>query len=251
VYFWEVKHLRLVRRLLIFVGYTAWVVWRMAILNKLFGYDYKRCLAIRKQWANRLLDSTGVEVTVSGNPPTETCLFMGNHRSYLDPILVLRDLPVWPVAKAEIAHWPFIGKGAAMAGILYVRRDDSNNRAKVLHQMGNLLSEGKSVLLFPEGNTCPDPCGTLSFHTGGFRLAARDGYAVAPISFHFHDPRDFWIGAESFLSHGIRTFKRKKIGISVEYGPVFRSADPVWLRESCQSWIIASLKRQVSNKTGL
>ena len=122
---------------------------------------------------------------------------------------MLRDVDAFPVAKAEIANWPVIGKGAAMAGILYLRREDARSRAGTLVQIQEVVEQGNPVIIFPEGTTSALP-GTLPFKPGVFRLAAKTGIPVVPVAVSFHDPLDYWVGEEGFLSHAGRRFRKKR-----------------------------------------
>lgn len=171
-----------------------------------------------------------------GTAPDYPCLLVSNHRSYLDPILMLCDVYGYPVAKAELANWPLIGKGAKMAGILYLRRESAGSRSGTLRQMLEKIEAGYSVIIFPEGTTSGLP-GTLPFKKGGFKLAAQANIPVVPVALVFADEQDFWIGKESFLSHAKRRFSERKIEVALHYGTPLQSTDPDELLTKSQSWI--------------
>jgi hypothetical protein len=92
---------------------------------------------------------------------------------------------------------------------------------------------------------CDDPEKTLPFLTGGFRLAAKHGYGVTPIAFHFHDPRDFWVGEVTFLGHAWQSFKRDAVHVTVCYGPTLYHSDPEILLNEAHQWIENKLKEKV------
>ena len=123
---------------------------------------------------------------------------------------MLRDLDAFPVAKAELASWPLIGKGARMAGILYLKREHGASRAGTLKAMYDKISEGFQVILFPEGTTS-GLNGTLPFKKGGFIMAAKYGISVVPAVLHFSDSKDYWIGKQTFLQHAASRFGEKNI----------------------------------------
>jgi len=240
-----VKNLRLIWRLLYFAVFTTRIVGEIWLRDQLQGRDLQRAMRIRRKWARKVLYKVGVRVEEEGEIPQGKGLLVGNHRSYLDPIILLRNIDAWPVAKAEIATWPMIGKGAAMAGILYLRREDAAHRARVLILIKETIEAGFPVILFPEGNTCDDPEKTLPFLTGGFRLAAKHGYGVTPIAFHFHDPRDFWVGEVTFLGHAWQSFSRDTVHVTVCYGPTLYHSDPEILLNEAHQWIENKLKEKV------
>lgn len=166
---------------------------------------------------------------------------MANHRSYLDPILLLRDVFAYPVAKAELADWPLIGKGARWAGILYVQREHGNSRVSILKAIAEVvLLDRFSVILFPEGTTSGLP-GMLPFKKGGFRAAAKWNLPIVPVAICFEDERDFWIGKTTFAQHAWRRFQEREIRVRICYGPVLRLDDSDTLEQEVRRWIEAKL----------
>lgn len=194
-------------------------------------------MAIRRRWAKRLLRGVGVEVEVHGSVPDFPCLIMANHRSYLDPILILQSVDAFPVAKAELADWPFIGKGAKWAGILYVKRERSESRASTLKAIADTVLElGIPVILFPEGTTSAEQ-GMLPMKKGGFRTAAKWKLAVVPVAIAFSDPADYWVGKISFFQHAWRQFQKQSIAVRISYGPAFAAEDSAVLEAEVRRWI--------------
>ncbi len=230
------KTIRVISRFLFFVLYTTSIVAEIWLRNLLWGQDIQRSMQVRRRWARNLLPSVGISMKTVGTAPDYPCLLVSNHRSYLDPILMLCDVYGYPVAKAELANWPLIGKGAKMAGILYLRRESAGSRSGTLRQMLEKIEAGYSVIIFPEGTTSGLP-GTLPFKKGGFKLAAQANIPVVPVALVFADEQDFWIGKESFLSHAKRRFSEQKIEVALHYGTPLQSADPDELMTKSQSWI--------------
>lgn len=237
-----------VYRLLFGVAYTARIVaevyWRRVWLKS----NTDRVMAVRRQWAIRLLHGVGVRATVEGTPPDFPCIFMANHRSYLDPILLLRDVFAYPVAKAELADWPLIGKGARWAGILYVRREHGNSRVSILKAMADvLLLDRFSIILFPEGTTSGLP-GMLPLKKGGFKAAAKWDLPVVPVAICFEDARDFWIGDTTFSQHAWQRFQEPEIRVRICYGPVLRHDDSDTLEQEVRQWIESKLAEAPGTK---
>ncbi len=237
-----VKTFRLAWRLCFFVGYTTYIVLEIWLRGLFRGADLRAAMRVRRRWARHLLHTIGVRLEVIGQPPDFPALFVGNHRSYVDPILMLCDVDALPVAKAEVADWPVLGKGAASAGILYLQRDSSGSRANTLRQIEAKIQEGFSVILFPEGTTSALP-DTLPFKKGAFAMAAKSGLPVVPVALCFADERDFWIGTEGFFSHAARRFREKTISIRLCYGPAFRHSDAEVLTTEVRTWINAQLEK--------
>lgn len=196
---------------------------------------------MRRRWARRLLSICGVRVVVEGSVPTHPCLLLANHRSYLDPILLLRDVHAYPVAKAELSRWPIIGRGARHAGIIYLQREQVSSGGLALKAVADaVLQEGFSVILFPEGTTS-DQERLLPLKKGAFRAAARWGLPVVPVAICFEDPCDFWVGSEPFLRHAWRRFQEQEIIVRLCYGPRFCHSDAHLLEEETRRWIDTQL----------
>ncbi len=240
-YFCPVKQLRLAWRLLFFIVYTVRIVAEMWLKNVLHGNSVRRSMHIRRRWANRLLRGVGVRITVVGTPPTEPCILVSNHRTHLDPILIMCDVDAMPVAKAEIGRWPLIGKGAQLGGMLLIERENAHSRADALRQIEAKVGEGFSIILFPEGTTSA-LSGTLPFKRGVFQTAARAGLAIVPVALIFADPEDFWVNnTESFLRHAGRRFLVDHMHVQVHYGPVLRHTEADWLLHTAQDWVNTQL----------
>lgn len=236
LYICRVKTLRLIYRLSFFALYTLFTVLRIWLLGAMLGHDIRRAMRIRRRWARRLMRVMGIHIEVHGTPPDYPCLIVGNHRSYLDPIILLCDVDAYPVAKAELAGWPIIGKGARMAGILYVQRESAASRSDTLRLIDRRIQAGFPVIIFPEGTTSDLP-GTLPFRRGGFQLAARSGFPVVPVAFCFADPADFWINDDTFAGHAVRRFGEKRIDIQLFWGPTLQGEDADALMNGARDWI--------------
>jgi len=240
-YFYRVKTIRLIGRLLFFSMYTAMIVAEIWLNNHLRGADTRRSMRIRRRWANNLLRGVGISIKTEGNPPNFPCVIVCNHRSYLDPILILREVEGYPVAKAQLAKWPIIGSGAKMAGILYLRREHAGSRSGILRQMLGRIEAGYPIIIFPEGTTS-SVSGTIAFQKGAFKLAAQAGIPVVPCAIFFADKRDYWVGKQSFLVHAMRRFGAKKIVVNLFYGSKITDENPEELLANAKSWIDDTLQ---------
>ena len=76
-------------------------------------------------------------------PKDEACLFVGNHRSSLDPIFVLAKVHAFPVSRAEVRNWPLVGKGSDMTGIIFVDKSSRESRAATKVALLNEMKKGQ------------------------------------------------------------------------------------------------------------
>ena len=64
----------------------------------------------------------GIKVIIEGKPDYTADLYVSNHVTYLDIIILNRILPVNFIAKKDIASWPVIGYLASKTG-LYLSKE--------------------------------------------------------------------------------------------------------------------------------
>lgn len=126
------------------------------------------------------------EATVQGSiaiPPGQAALFVCNHASYLDVIVLkalLREDFIF-VAKREAISYPFVGRFLARSGHIRVERKDAQQSAIDASSVTEALNRGERVLVFPEG-TFMRTDGVRPFRLGAFRAAADASCPVIPLA---------------------------------------------------------------------
>ena len=208
------------------------------IAKSIFSKNYlPLALRMRQSWARSSLKILGARIEVKGNLPTGgPYLFIGNHRSYIDPVVALKDIKALPVAKAEVSSWPLIGYAAKATGVMWVKRDNKNSRAATMNAMEDTLRKGFSVLVYPEGTTHVEPV-TSTFKKGAFRLASKLQIPIVPIALEYGDMGHAWVGNDTFGPHFIRCFGKKKMLVKVHYGAPIISGNAEELMETTKKWI--------------
>jgi 1-acyl-sn-glycerol-3-phosphate acyltransferase len=112
----------------------------------------------------------GLEVHRTGAPRAEPpALYVANHASYLDILVLSTLLDASFVAKAEVAGWPLFGVLAKSVNTIFVERKASRSGGQ-RDQMRQRLESGGSLILFPEG-TSSDGNRVLPFNSTFFSLA--------------------------------------------------------------------------------
>jgi 1-acyl-sn-glycerol-3-phosphate acyltransferase len=101
-------------------------------------------------WACWIL---GLKVVVRGKPsPTHPTLFVSNHSSYFDIIVLGSLFPCSFIAKADMIGWPLIGQLAKLQRSVFVDRKPTNV-AEHSDEISRRLKAGDSLVLFAEGTT--------------------------------------------------------------------------------------------------
>jgi 1-acyl-sn-glycerol-3-phosphate acyltransferase len=174
----------------------------------------------------------GVEPQPSGTPSTaRPTLFVANHVSYLDVIVLGRLLDATFVAKAEVARWPVIGVLARLARTEFVRRErlQSGRQASAI---ADRLKTGQSVILFAEA-TSSDGGQVLPFKSTLFAAAYTPSLAgevmVQPITIAYTRLRGgmalgdalrsryAWYGNSAFAPHLWSVLGRPGMQIEIHF----------------------------------
>jgi lyso-ornithine lipid O-acyltransferase len=156
----------------------------------------------------------GIEVHVHGQWARGPALYVANHVSWLDPLVLLGHAPAAAVAKAEVARWPVVGEFCGAGGVLFLRRGDAFSGARVLRGMLRAFAAGVSVLNFPEGTTT-EGADVLEFHPGSFGAARLAGVPIVPVAVRYRTPGMAWTGSDSFLPHYLRVAARERCALDL------------------------------------
>lgn len=140
-------------------------------------------------WARGMLGALGIALRIEGSFRPGAKLIVANHVSWLDIMAVHAVCPEARfVSKADVQHWPVVGRLVASAGTLYIVREKARDALRVVHQMGEALRAGDTVAVFPEGTTGlgGQP---LPFHANLLQAAIATGAVVQPVALRFSDAR--------------------------------------------------------------
>ncbi len=128
---------------------------------------------------------------IEGQPASTPALYVCNHRSFSDPVLLSKYLNAFVVAKAEVANMPVINKGASITGIIYVKRENSDSRKATRQALVDNLKKGRNILVYPEGTT-NDQKYVMPYKHGTFNEAANNNFPIVPITMEYRHARDIW-----------------------------------------------------------
>jgi 1-acyl-sn-glycerol-3-phosphate acyltransferase len=177
-------------------------------------------------WARGVARIASIEIQVEGEVPSERELWVSNHLSYLDPIVLLSVRRLVFLAKSEVRSWPGLGIGGHMAGTLFIDRVRLRDLLRVIPEMMAVLDRDESVLFFPEGTSTHGGV-LLPFRSSLFEAAARSGTPVRCVSLHFEtrpgDPPAWesvcWWGDMTFLDHAFRLLCVRGVRARIDIAP--------------------------------
>lgn len=213
--------------------FVEWIIGKIDKRAK----DYSSLRIV--QWGFRvILRLSGVKVTVKGkeNIPDEAVLFVGNHRSYFD-ILILyvqcKRLTGF-VAKDSMEEIPSLRVWMRYLYCLFLDRKDPRAGMKTILQAIEYVKQGVSICIFPEGTRNDgEELTMLPFKEGSFKIATKTGCPIVPVAINN--------SAEIFESH---MPKVKKTHVVVEY---LTPIDPKALSKEEQKVIGAKCQKMIED----
>lgn len=154
----------------------------------------------------------GVKTEVHGYeniPQDEPILFVSNHRSYWD-ILVLHNTikrPLGFVAKIEMKKFPILNWWMSDIGCVFLNRDDPREGLKAIHKGIDNLKAGHNMVICPEG-TRNHNAEMLPFKEGSLKMAEKSKCRIVPVAL---------IGTDDLLENN-KGFTMKKGKVIVSFG---------------------------------
>ena len=131
-------------------------------------------------WHKGICRILGLKVEICGTPVHNAQLiYISNHLSYLDIPVIGSVLKASFIAKEDIANWPVIGYLATLQQTAFISRA-SNKAKKVANALDDMLRQGKSLILFPEGTSTPGLT-VIPFKSSLFALALPKESSPIPI----------------------------------------------------------------------
>lgn len=105
--------------------------------------------------ATDLLRILGVRRFVEGAVPEgrRARLIVSNHRAALDVGVLMSIFGGSFLSRADLAHWPVLGRLSRHGGTIFVDREDRSNGAKAIRMIRRRLQAQDTVCVFPEGTT--------------------------------------------------------------------------------------------------
>ena len=188
---------------------------------------------LKRVWARGLLLVAGVRVATEGEPPPGGALIVSNHLSYLDIPVLDSVMPMVFVARADLRRWPFWGPMASLGGTIYVDRATRRDVLRVRREMGEAVTRGDSVIVFPEATTSGGDT-ILPFKPALLADAAETRSPVYWLTLNYRTPPDgpaardqvCWWGDTEFLPHVLGLFALRRVECTMRFGDgPLRAAD--------------------------
>lgn len=190
-----------------------------------------------------------IRVRVEGKPADgRAALYVSNHVSWADIVVIGSLRPVAFVAKREVASWPLVGITAKIQRTVFIDRKRRHQTADAVDEIAQRLKSGTSVVLFAEG-TSSDGNRVLPFRSAllgavEVTLARPDDLkdiAIQPMSISYvgqhgmpmirqQRPLVAWYGDLDFIPHIKALISHGAIDAVVSYGDML-TAGPATSRK--------------------
>ncbi len=137
-------------------------------------------------WAKSIIKASGIRVEAEGLDRfdhSKAYIVVSNHQGNFDILVLAQYLPFTArfVAKKELFRIPLFAQGMKLAGMIAIDRGNSAQARATLQRTIDVLKNGVSIIIFPEGTRSKD--GQIQrFKKGGFILALETGVPILPVS---------------------------------------------------------------------
>ncbi len=178
-----IKYLRLIHAF----GRAFWILWiKFPRLNR------DRKLEEIKIWSQHTLEILGIRVLHETSlaqieQSAAPLMFVANHVSWVDALIIQSIQPSIFVAKSEVKHWPIVGSIATACGVVFVDRGSPSSARRMVDDVSSALHHGYCVAGFPEGTSSEGSTVSL-FHANLFEAAIHPHIQVQPLAIRYTNP---------------------------------------------------------------
>jgi len=169
---------------LFFSGLAALIHMLLGALH-LDKLQDKHLLLITRTWAKSMLFITGNHVRVINDElvPDVPVLYVVNHQSNFDIPVCMAHLPHYApfIAKIELAKVPVMSYWMKQMKCLFMDRKNMRQTLKVILEGIDMLKDGNSLVVFPEGTRAPLG-DMLEFKPGSLKLAVKANVPIVPVT---------------------------------------------------------------------
>ena len=196
-------------------------------------------------WAFRWeLFQAGVHITVKGleNIPDDPVLFVSNHRSYFDILVLHTTSTKRPgfVAKAEMDKFPLLNWGMRNICCVFLDRNDLRSGVEMIRKGAEQIKSGHSMVICPEG-TRNQQAEMLPFKEGSLKMAEKAACPVVPVTL---------IGTDGLLE-ARPGFDIRSGNVTVVYGEPFYMKDlPKEQRKHAGAYVQQIIADTMKRETG-
>lgn len=220
------------------------IPWATYILIASIALDKKKLYELGVKWLRFVIVSAkiilGIEVVTHhqagpAQGDKRKIIYLAKHQSALETLLLPTLIPTHAayVFKKELLAIPFFGWVLSRLDMIHIDRSKRSEAfQKVSKQGSDILRNGTSIIMFPEGTRIPrGQKGT--YKLGGARLAVATGADVIPVAI------------TSAKCWPRRAFIKTPGVVDVSFGPIMSSQgkSPEALMAEVENWIESEMRK--------
>lgn len=193
--------------------------------------------ALKTRWLQWFSAIVNLHIITEGELPERRAIFVSNHISWLDIIVIGQYLPAYFVAKSDISNWPVIGYLAKQTGTIFIRRGNKQQIRTTAEKMVWLLKQNSNIVAFPEGTTTKGD-EVLHFHPSLFQPALLTRSAIQPVALQYEGIAKQlapFVGDDAFVPHLVKMLTLDKIEVRLSFLPVINGSGKNRLAVSIES----------------
>tara|TARA_B100000902_G_C27227995_1_gene873243 strand:- start:19 stop:741 length:723 start_codon:yes stop_codon:yes gene_type:complete len=182
--------------------------------------------------AEKVLNTLNIKLIIKGKQIlNKPILFISNHGSYLDPIILKYLNPnVITLSKDDANKEIFLSRMMSQVmknyGTILYKRGNKKSGSEVRKQIKKIIkNDGKSLLLFPEGKSYVGGPPNI-FYKGSFEVAFENNIEIQPITINYSD-KIGWGMKEKYskpynykLLDNLNYLMDKKHNVKITYHPI-------------------------------
>lgn len=210
-------------------------IYSTYLTNK-FGFRLKKTktrdekILLRQEYTKALFAKLKIDVNIINKerlPQDGKFLLISNHRSIIDPLIIERtfmntNLKGYWVAKKELYNSFFFGMFTRNAGSILLDRE-AKNMSPFFKRLKEVVSEGTSIFIFPEGTRNKENTPLSSFKEGARIIALKNRLPILPVFIRTN--------ANEILKEAINK-RDKTLIIDIEIGTIIDYKDKTSLEEN-------------------
>lgn len=214
------------------IGIRALAIIAILVPNVILHYSW-RALRQSSPWPRLFLGWTGriagARVDRIGTPVRRDVVFISNHISWIDILVIAGASGSAFVAKAEIRTAPIVGWLSTLNRTVFVAREDRAGVGEQIDRLREALADSWSVTIFPEGTT-DDGQSLLPFKSSLLKIleSAPPGVIVQPLLLDYGivGPDIGWLGNERGADNALRVLARRgSFRVGIEFLQPFSPID--------------------------
>jgi 1-acyl-sn-glycerol-3-phosphate acyltransferase len=172
------------------LGLVAYIVGSSYIIYPILPHHLWRRY-FHKPWARAMIWACGAKLIITGSIGKDyiqpNTMFVQNHISWLDTLVMSSIYCTNYVGKAEILQWRFLRNIIKSGGTVFINRKNKRELVLANKKIANVLLSGWGMGLFPEGTTS-DGTSVLPFHASIFEAALLAQSVVVPVVLRYRKP---------------------------------------------------------------